>query len=86
MRDITTLNQLLMLANLESYNAILISQGENQKERMELLRQFDGTAAADIGNGGNKKFAEMGKWCTEKWLGGLKITASCLFDMDKGEE
>lgn len=38
MRDIATLNQLLMLANLESYNAILISQGENQKERMELLR------------------------------------------------
>lgn len=60
MRDIATLNQLLMLANLESYNAILISQGENQKERMELLRQFDGTAAADIGNGGNKKFER--KW------------------------
>ncbi len=35
-----TLNQLLVLANLESYNAILINQGNNQKERMELLRQL----------------------------------------------
>ena len=40
MRDIATLNQLLVLANLESYNAILINQGKNQKERMELLRQL----------------------------------------------
>ena len=29
-----------MLANLESYNAVLINQGKNQKERMELLRQL----------------------------------------------
>lgn len=40
MRDMATLNQLLVLANLESYNAILIHQGKNQKERMELLRQL----------------------------------------------
>src|SRR5699024_3348067 len=40
MRDVATLNQLLVLANLESYNAVLISQGKNQKERMELLRQL----------------------------------------------
>ena len=40
MRDVATLNQLLVLANLESYNAILINQGKNQKERMELLRQL----------------------------------------------
>ncbi|HJA68281.1 MAG TPA: KilA-N domain-containing protein [Candidatus Mediterraneibacter cottocaccae] len=40
MRDGATLNQLLVLANLESYNAVLISQGKNQKERMELLRQL----------------------------------------------
>ena len=37
MRDVTTLNQLLVLANLESYNAVLINQEKNQKERMELL-------------------------------------------------
>ena len=40
MRDIATLNQLLVLANLESYNAVLINQGKNQKDRMELLRQL----------------------------------------------
>ena len=40
MRDVATLNQLLVLANLESYNAVLIHQGKNQKERMELLRQL----------------------------------------------
>ncbi len=40
MRDVATLNQLLVLANLESYNAVLIKQGKNQKERMELLRQL----------------------------------------------
>ena len=40
MRDTATLNQLLVLANLESYNAILINQGKKQKERMELLRQL----------------------------------------------
>lgn len=40
MRDGATLNQLLILSNLESYNAVLIHQGKNQKERMELLRQL----------------------------------------------
>ena len=40
MRDVATLNQLLVLANLESYNAVLISQGKKQKERMELLQQL----------------------------------------------
>ena len=40
MRDSATLNQLLVLANLESYNAVLINQGKNQKERMVLLRQL----------------------------------------------
>lgn len=40
MRDAATLNRLLVLANLESYNAVLINQGKNQKERMELLRQL----------------------------------------------
>ncbi len=40
MRDVATLNQLLVLSNLESYNAVLINQGKNQEERMELLRQL----------------------------------------------
>ena len=40
MRDAATLNQLLVLANLESYNAVLLKQGKDQRERMELLRQL----------------------------------------------
>lgn len=40
MRDVASLNQLLVLANLESYNAVLINQGKSQKDRMELLRQL----------------------------------------------
>ncbi len=36
-RDEATIYQLLVLANMESYNAILIKQGKKQQERMELL-------------------------------------------------
>ena len=39
-RDEAGINQLLVLANLESYNAMLISQGKSQEERMQLLRQL----------------------------------------------
>ena len=37
MRDKSTLNQLLVLANMESYNAILIEQDKPQSERIQLL-------------------------------------------------
>ena len=40
MRDDATLNQLLVLANMESYNAILIEQGKPQAERLPLLNQM----------------------------------------------
>ncbi len=40
MRDAATIKQLLVLANLESYNAILINQGKMQEERMKLLREL----------------------------------------------
>ena len=36
-RDYATLNQLLVLANMESYNAILIEQGKSQSERVVAL-------------------------------------------------
>lgn len=36
-RDDATRSQLLVLANLESYNAILIEQGKDQAERMKVL-------------------------------------------------
>ena len=39
-QDAATLNQLFVLANLESYNPVLINQEKSQKERMELLRQL----------------------------------------------
>ncbi len=38
-RDNASISQLLVLANLESYNAILIEQGMKQGERLERLRQ-----------------------------------------------
>ena len=37
MRDQASLNQLLVLANMESYNAVLIEQGKPQPERLVLL-------------------------------------------------
>ena len=40
MRDYATINQLLVLANLESYNAMLIGQNIMQPERMVLLRKL----------------------------------------------
>lgn len=39
-RDVATLNQLLVLANMESYNAILIEQGKAMSERLVLLREL----------------------------------------------
>ena len=40
MRDYASLNELLVLANMESYNAILIGKGIEQKERMMELRKL----------------------------------------------
>ena len=40
MRDDTNLNQLLVLANMESYNAILIEQGKPMSERLVMLREL----------------------------------------------
>lgn len=40
MRDEANLNQLLVLANVESYNAVLIEQGKTQSKRLVLLRKL----------------------------------------------
>ena len=40
MRDEADLNQLLVLANMESYNAIMIEQGKLMSERLVLLREY----------------------------------------------
>lgn len=37
-RDEANINQLLVLANMESYNAILIEEGKNQSERLVVIR------------------------------------------------
>ncbi|MCF0241297.1 MAG: KilA-N domain-containing protein [Treponema sp.] len=39
-RDHASMNQLLVLMNLESYNAVLIEQKKSQAERMTLLREM----------------------------------------------
>jgi hypothetical protein len=39
-RDHATIYQLLVLANMESYNAILIKQKKSQAERMKLLHEL----------------------------------------------
>ena len=39
-RDQATIYQLLVLSNMESYNAILIQQGKSQEERMKLLHEL----------------------------------------------
>ena len=40
MRDEATTIQLVILANLESYNSILITEGKSKEERFEKLRQL----------------------------------------------
>ena len=48
MRDYASLNELLVLANMESYNAILIGKGMEQKERMIELRKLVRTQLMSI--------------------------------------
>ena len=48
MRDYASLNELLVLANMESYNAVLISKGIEQKERMIELRNLARTQLMSI--------------------------------------
>ena len=39
-RDYASIHQLLVLSNMESYNAILIQQGKTQAERIQLLHEL----------------------------------------------
>ena len=58
MRDYASLNELLVLANMESYNAILIGKGMEQKERMVELRKLARkqlTSLEKLNNSGIKK-------------------------------
>lgn len=55
MRDYASLNELLVLANIESYNAILIEKGLAQKDRMIELRKLARNQLLSLGklNQGN---------------------------------
>ncbi|KGF47054.1 DNA-binding protein [Veillonella montpellierensis DNF00314] len=58
MRDYASLNELLVFANMESYNAILIGKGMEQKERMIELRKLARTqliSLEKLGDSGIKK-------------------------------
>ena len=48
MRDYASLNELLVLANIESYNAVLIGEGMDQKERMIELRKLARTQMTSL--------------------------------------
>ena len=48
MRDYASLNELLVLANMESYNAILIGKGMEQKERVIELRKLARTQLTSL--------------------------------------
>ena len=64
MRDYASLNELLVLANMESYNAILIGKGMNQKERMIELRKLARTQLMSIeklNNTGMKSLEDKSK-------------------------
>ncbi|MDU7650399.1 MAG: KilA-N domain-containing protein [Anaerococcus vaginalis] len=50
MRDYANLNELLVLANMESYNAVLIRKGIGQKERMMELRNLARTQMISLEN------------------------------------
>lgn len=58
MRDYASLNELLVLANMESYNAVLIGKGMEQKERMIELRKLARTqlmSLQKLGDSGIKR-------------------------------
>ena len=58
MRDYASLNELLVLANMESYNPILIGKGMEQKERMMELRKLARTqliSLQKLGDSGIKR-------------------------------
>ncbi len=54
-RDYASINQLLILANLESYNSILIKQGLKQKERILLLHDVASKQSKILESNSQKK-------------------------------
>ena len=60
-RDYASLNELLVLANMESYNAILIEKGIKQKERMIELRDLARTQLLSLENINNINIKKLEK-------------------------
>ena len=60
-RDYASLNELLVLANIESYNAILIEKGMEQKERMIELRKLARTQLMSLENINNVDIKKLEK-------------------------
>jgi hypothetical protein len=60
MRDYASLNELLVLANMESYNAVLIGKGINQKERMIELRKLARTQMISLENLNHNRIETIG--------------------------
>ncbi|NMW85996.1 KilA-N domain-containing protein [Peptoniphilus sp. AGMB00490] len=59
MRDYASLNELLVLANMESYNAVLISKGMKQKERMIELRKLARTQLMSLKKLGDSSIKKL---------------------------
>ena len=59
MRDYASLNELLVLANMESYNAVLIGKGMEQKERMIELRKLARTRLMSLEKLGDSSIKKL---------------------------
>ncbi|MBB6477984.1 hypothetical protein HNR45_001037 [Negativicoccus succinicivorans] len=59
MRDYASINELLVLANIESYNAVLISKGMEQKERMIELRKLARTQLMSLKKLGDSSIKKL---------------------------
>ena len=60
-RDYASLNELLVLANMENYNAILIEKGIEQKERMIELRQLARTQLLSLERQRDKSIRKLSR-------------------------
>ena len=58
-RDYASLNELLVLANMESYNAVLIGKGTGQKERMIELRKLARTQLTSLEKLNNRSIKKL---------------------------
>ncbi len=59
MRDYASINELLVLANMESYNAVLIGKGMDQKERMTELRKLARTQLMSLEKLGDSSIKKL---------------------------